>query len=797
MVVENFVLGLRRLVRKLFSCCRISVTVVIVQEIPGSPDFFWRTSNFKIAGVINILSSSSSFSQAHFYFLQYISAAYFQMANFFRNKLVAGHAFHSATKVAALGILHAHPLLEPHAAYSEGLPYLREYIASLLWVDSTAFSVAAMRSLPAEARASLCTMFGLNKTPTNAAAQAQRIWHFIGTKRAQIASRASTQTGGTTVPAGGTGQGAPAQAQPGTAPNLAPAITAAPHAAAAALPLSAAAATSSATTAPAAGATHPAATGTSSLSTRAATSSATAAAAVSTRFVWPAATSSALGPGWGGGAAAAAGHVATGSAAPGSYGPAAPPQSGQIAGAGGAVQTQGGPQAQQLAGAGGAAQAQGVPQAQQLAVASLLDSMVRPAQVLAIAGLPFAAALALVQAAQIPTQVGDSDDVIRCKLTIAVWAAETLRSTLDFRSLPTAVRAPALGYLGVDAAWEEPLQDAFLTSALTLCQQAPWSVDPGQSQGLLSGPRMAFLALMRRIEAATGSAATSRARLQAAVPPGDFQLCEAALIAAGRSFEDVVWTGDAWSLRTEALASGNSTVGGAPSVAGSSAVAGALGSSYSGLSSVSHLGQDVGRSARQAACEQDYFGLKYDIYSFFTASENAEQKTRAKYTVTGEKRERSWEGDTEVAEADASALPLAVYPWNQSLRVYPSLSLSMLGRILRIALPFCNREVLEQMTQVVFKQVEQEQTMMYSNFLDVAQADWATALVMVPLFFGSAVTTMRMAVGDARQRCALFPESRFFASVERKRANQAASLEQFTEAVLRRVTSEVAGAQEN
>jgi hypothetical protein len=97
-------------------------------------------------------------------------------------------------------------------------------------------------------------------------------------------------------------------------------------------------------------------------------------------------------------------------------------------GAGGAAQAQGGPQAQQPAGAGGAAQAQGGPQAQQPAGASPLDSMVTPAQVLIIAGLPLAAALALVQAAQAPTQVGDSDDTVRRKLTIVVWAAETLRS---------------------------------------------------------------------------------------------------------------------------------------------------------------------------------------------------------------------------------------------------------------------------------------------------------------------------------------------------------------------------------
>ena len=96
------------------------------------------------------------------------------------------------------------------------------------------------------------------------------------------------------------------------------------------------------------------------------------------------------------------------------------------------MQAQGGPQAQQPAGAGGAAQAQGGPQAQLPTGASPLDSMVTPAQVLIIAGLPRAAALALVQAAQVPTQVGDSDDTVRRKLTIAVWAAETLRSPLDF-----------------------------------------------------------------------------------------------------------------------------------------------------------------------------------------------------------------------------------------------------------------------------------------------------------------------------------------------------------------------------
>ena len=62
--------------------------------------------------------------------------------------------------------------------------------------------------------------------------------------------------------------------------------------------------------------------------------------------------------------------------------------------------------------------------------------------------------------------------------------------------------------------------------------------------------------------------------------------------------------------------------------------------------------------------------------------------------------------------------------------------------------------------------MEHEQTKLYNNFLEIAQADWAAALVMVPLFFAFAVQTMRMAVGDARQRCAPFPGSKLFASVD-------------------------------
>ena len=134
MVFKTFVLGLRRLVRKLFSCRWFSVTSVIVQEIPGSLDFFRRNSNFKIAVVIDICHRAPVFLRPTF--ISCNTYCYvFSNGRILQEKLVAGHAFHSVTKVAALGILHVHPLLEPRAVYAEGVLYLREYIYCFVTVD--------------------------------------------------------------------------------------------------------------------------------------------------------------------------------------------------------------------------------------------------------------------------------------------------------------------------------------------------------------------------------------------------------------------------------------------------------------------------------------------------------------------------------------------------------------------------------------------------------------------------------------------------------------------------------------
>ncbi len=74
------------------------------------------------------------------------------------------------------------------------------------------------------------------------------------------------------------------------------------------------------------------------------------------------------------------------------------------------------------------------------------------------------------------------------------------------------------------------------------------------------------------------------------------------------------------------------------------------------------------------------------------------------------------------------------------------------------------------------------------SFLLVARQDLAAALVIVPQILAFATQLVQTVTTDAQQRCALYPESGFFAAVYGKRLGQAAGMERFAENVLRRVT---------
>jgi len=145
-VFKTFVLGLRRLVRKVFSCCRISVASVIVQEIPGSLDFFRRNSNFKIAVVISICHRAPVFLRPSFiscntYCYVFSNGRILQEQVSSRPRLSFRHESCGAGYFACPPVARTSCSLCGRRTLSAGI-----YIASLLWIDSTVFSVAAMRS---------------------------------------------------------------------------------------------------------------------------------------------------------------------------------------------------------------------------------------------------------------------------------------------------------------------------------------------------------------------------------------------------------------------------------------------------------------------------------------------------------------------------------------------------------------------------------------------------------------------------------------------------------------------------
>ena len=178
-----------------------------------------------------------------------------------------------------------------------------------------------------------------------------------------------------------------------------------------------------------------------------------------------------------------------------------------------------------------------------------VDCMVSPGQLVIICCLAPATVQALVTAAQVPCAAAESDYTLRCKIAAAVWAAEVQRTPADLRALADAVRLPVMAALGIDAAWAVAFQDAFLTTAFNLCRQAPWALDPSLSHGLLTADRMALIALVRQLQTSPGGAVSSRARMAALLSPAEFIAYEQSLQGSGRSFDDIVWTGNSWSLK--------------------------------------------------------------------------------------------------------------------------------------------------------------------------------------------------------------------------------------------------------
>ena len=149
-----------------------------------------------------------------------------------------------------------------------------------------------------------------------------------------------------------------------------------------------------------------------------------------------------------------------------------------------------------------------------------------------------------------------------------------------------------------------------------------------------------------------------------------------------------------------------------------------------------------------------------DTFALLTSAENELFKRRSKWesSEVGTKRERSHPGAQNDGESE-SLIPLSKYPHNQRLRVQDSFSLSLLGRMLRICLRFCNEHFTDQMTFLLNKGLEEDQAKMYQEFLAAAGSDAAMALCIAPGALQYGRRRMKSVANDSRVRSQTFPSS--------------------------------------
>jgi hypothetical protein len=274
--------------------------------------------------------------------------------------------------------------------------------------------------------------------------------------------------------------------------------------------------------------------------------------------------------------------------------------------------------------------------------------------------------------------------------------------------------------------------------------------------------------------------------------PVELQALRDGLRTAGRSFQDLVKIGGTWSLPPPTAQGG--------SVNNSSASFGASTSSLSVSSTIGSFSTSSGSgnayngsladASLQAETERQCDSLKLDTFALLTSSENELFKRRSKWesSKVGTKRERSFPGAPDDGDSE-SLIPLSKYPHNQRLRAQDSFSLSLLGRMLRICLRFCNDQFSDQITVLLHKGLEEEQAKMYQEFLVAAGSDAARALCIAPGALQYGRRRMKAVANDSRVRSQAFPSSSLLRFVAEQRAVQSAEYDVFVETVSRRIAA--------
>jgi hypothetical protein len=398
---------------------------------------------------------------------------------------------------------------------------------------------------------------------------------------------------------------------------------------------------------------------------------------------------------------------------------------------------------------------------------------------------------------------------VASKLLLAVWAAESSRTASTVRALDDHTQQHVLAALQVDSSWRIPLQDAYIDLVLKLCRESCWALDPNLSHGLLSAARRGALALLSQVQAQTSHQPGARDQLAAALSVDEFQCLEALLTSTGRTFNDVSVAGDTWTVSaggSSALSSspegkgegsGTSSSGWTGGASSASSTGGLATTPFTTPRADAYPGAGVPVLA-QVQAEEQLLSLRFDVHALMSPKESSDLKARQKSMAAGvgEKRERSHpDAASNSDESDLQAL--AQYPWNQRWKNRPSLSLSMLGRALRIRLTFCNEHCTGQVTTLVHLGLKRDQDAIYSEFSAAAHGDAsgvAVALCIIPRAMSYASGRAKAVLQDAEQQARAHPSSSLLAFAAVGRRVQEETIGRFLDEVVKRITTEAGAA---
>ncbi len=293
---------------------------------------------------------------------------------------------------------------------------------------------------------------------------------------------------------------------------------------------------------------------------------------------------------------------------------------------------------------------------------SRIDALVTTAQRNTAHGLPWRGnARLLVKNSGIPIPDDTSHGEVTAKLLVAAWAAEAPRTARTVRALDDGTQQHVLAALQLEPSWSTSLQDAYIDSVLRLCRDSLRAVVPGLSHGFLSAARRGTLALLSHVKSQTSQQPGARAQLAAALSGDEFRCLEAYSPALGAQSATYRLPATHGRCRPRSRARVGSSL--PPTDSGSATI--------------------VVSAVRR--------------HALMSPKESSDLKARQKNVASGvgDKRERSHPANN---TDDADLQTLAQYPWNQRWKSRPSLSLSMMGRALRVGLTFCNKQCTGQIT---------------------------------------------------------------------------------------------------